>query len=346
MACDDSSRLGQVSAFLSVHFYYMGEHSQAITAAQRALGLATAGGDIVLQALANQYLGVAYQAQGNYRQAIDCFGQTVVALDGGRRCERFGQIFLPAVLTRAWLAWCHTELGMFTESRALGEEGLQIAKAAAHPSSLMFAYWGVGLPFLRQGDLHMAVPLLERAMRICQEADLSIFFPDMAPALGAAYTLAGRVADAVPLLMQAMEQTIAMNMQGLQALCSLPLGESQMLAGRLKDAHALAERTLILARAHQERSNEAYALRLLGEIAARRDPPAVEPAEVHYQQALILAEALGMRPLVAHCYFGLGTLYARIGRPEQARTALSTAVELDRTMEMTFWLPQVEAVLT
>jgi tetratricopeptide (TPR) repeat protein len=346
MACDDSSRLGQVSAFLSVHFYYMGEHSQAITAAQRARGLATAGGDIVLQALANQYLGVAYQAQGNYRQAIDCFGQTVVALDGGRRCERFGQIFLPAVLTRAWLAWCHTELGMFTESRALGEEGLQIAKAAAHPSSLMFAYWGVGLPFLRQGDLYMAVPLLERAMSICQEADLSIFFPDMAPALGAAYTLAGRVADAVPLLMQAMEQTIAMNMQGLQALCSLPLGESQMLAGRLKDAHALAERTLILARAHQERSNEAYALRLLGEIAARRDPPAVEPAEVHYQQALILAEALDMRPLVAHCYFGLGTLYARIGRPEQARTALSTAVELYCTMEMTFWLSQVEAVLT
>jgi Flp pilus assembly protein TadD len=49
---------------------------------------------------------------------------------------------------------------------------------------------------------------------------------------------------------------------------------------------------------------------------------------------------------VAHCYFGLGTLYARIGRPEQARTALSTAVELYRTMEMTFWLPQVEAVLT
>ena len=195
-------------------------------------------------------------------------------------------------------------------------------------------------------DLHMAVPLLERAIIICQEADLSIFFPDMAPALGAAYTLAGRVADAVALLMQAMEQTIAMDMRGLQALCSLPLGEAQMLGGRLEDAHALAERTLILARAHQERGNEAYALRLLGEIAARRDPPAVEQAEVHYQQALILAEALGMRPLVAHCYFGLGTLYARIGRPEQARTALSTAVELYRTMEMTFWLSQVETALT
>jgi tetratricopeptide (TPR) repeat protein len=114
----------------------------------------------------------------------------------------------------------------------------------------------------------------------------------------------------------------------------------------MEEAHALAEHTLILARAHQERGNEAYALRLLGEIAARRDPPVVEQAEVHYQQALILAEALGMRPLVAHCYFGLGTLYARIGRPEQARSALPTAVELYRTMGMTFWLSQVEAALT
>ena len=346
VACDDSRRLGQVSVFLSVHFYYKGTHDQAITAAQRALALAIAGGDIVLQALANQYLGVAYQAQGTYRQAIDCFRQTVVAVDGGRRRERFGQIFLPAVLSRAWLACCHTELGMFTEGRTIGEEGLQIAEAAAHPSSLMFAYWGVGLPSLRQGDLHMALPLLERAMCICQEADLSIFFPDMAPALGAAYTLAGRVTDAMALLMQAMEQIIALDMRGLQALCSLPLGEAQMLAGRLEEAHALAEQTLALARAHQERANQAYALRLLGEITARRDAPALEQAEAYYQQALTLAEELGMRPLVAHCYLGLGMLYAGIGWPEQAHAALSTAVELYRTMGMTFWLPQAEAALS
>ena len=52
-------------------------------------------------------------------------------------------------------------------------------------------------------------PWLERAMGICQDADLPVYFPRMAAALGAAYTLAGRVADAVPLLTQAMEQTTA-----------------------------------------------------------------------------------------------------------------------------------------
>jgi tetratricopeptide (TPR) repeat protein len=93
------------------------------------------------------------------------------------------------------------------------------------------------------------------------------------------------------------------------------------------------------------RGNEARALWLLGEIAMRRDPPDVAQAEAHYQQALTLAEGLGMRPLVAHCHRGLGTLYAATGQREQARTELSMAIEMYRAMDMTFWLPQTEAAL-
>ena len=74
-------------------------------------------------------------------------------------------------------------------------------------------------------------------------------------------------------------------------------------------------------------------------------PPDVAQAEAHYQQALALAEERGMRPLQAHCHLGLGTLYRKIGRREEARAALSTALALYRTMEMTFWLPQAEAEL-
>ena len=68
----------------------MGAYDQAIAAAQRALALATASGEVVLQALANLRLGYAYQAQGDYRRAIDCLGQTVASLEGARRHERFG----------------------------------------------------------------------------------------------------------------------------------------------------------------------------------------------------------------------------------------------------------------
>jgi tetratricopeptide (TPR) repeat protein len=78
---------------------------------------------------------------------------------------------------------------------------------------------------------------------------------------------------------------------------------------------------------------------------SRREPPASESAEAHYQQALALAEALGMRPLQAHCHRDLGTLYAMTGPQERARAELSTAIDLYRAMEMTFWLPQAEAAL-
>jgi tetratricopeptide (TPR) repeat protein len=188
-------------------------------------------------------------------------------------------------------------------------------------------------------------PVLERALGLCREADFTLYSPWMAAALGVAYTLAGCIADAVPLLTQAMAQSIATETVVFQTYCSRSLGEAQMLAGCLEEAHTLTERALALARVHQERGHEAYALRLLGDIAVRRNPPDSEPAAAHYRQALALAEELGMRPLQAHCHLGLGSLYVQTGHPEPARAALTAAIGLYRAMGMTFWLPQAEATL-
>ena len=308
-ALDDPRRLGRVSLLLSRSFSIMGAHDQAIAAGQRALALVRASGDRVLDALAHQFLGVAHHAQGDYRRAIDAFGQTVTLLDGTRRYERFGQVNLPAVFSRAWLAWGHAELGMFAEGKTLVDEGLQIAETVQHPMSLICASWGAGLLALRQGDLSRALALLERAMTIGQEATRPAMFPAIAAALGAAYTLGGSLPDAMPLLTSALEQTMTTELGCYQAIFGY-----QVLGhlSRPGEAQALAVRALELARTHQERGHQAYALHLLGEIAVHREPAEVEPAATHYHQALTLAEALGMRPLQAHCHHGLGTLYLEI----------------------------------
>jgi class 3 adenylate cyclase/tetratricopeptide (TPR) repeat protein len=345
VSLDDPRRLGQVSIFQASYCYFRDAYDQAITASQRGLMLAVASGDVELHAVAHRYLGIAYHAQGHYRQAIDCIRQTAAFFDRTRPRTRFDDVSFSAVLSRVQLALSHAELGAFAEGRAHGDAGLRIAEAVAHPGSLMFAYYGVGLLSLRQGDLPRALPWLQQAMGIWQEADLPMYFPRMAAALGAAYTLAGRITHAVSLLTQALKQSVVMDRAQFETLCCLSLGEAHLLAGRLEEAHALAERALALTREHEERGNEAYALQLLGEIAVRRDPSDVAPAATHYQQALTLAEELGMRPLQAHCHRGLGTLYATTGQWEQARTALSTAIEMYASMEMTFWLPQTETAL-
>jgi tetratricopeptide (TPR) repeat protein len=149
----------------------------------------------------------------------------------------------------------------------------------------------------------------------------------------------------LPLLEQAVGQYAAMRGGTPDPTDTVWLGEAYLRAGRLEEASTQAQSALGTSRAHQERGYEAYALQLLGEIAAQRTPPQVEQAAAHYRQALALAEELGMRPLQAHCHRGLGTLYATTGQPEQAHTALSTAIAMYQSMAMTFWLPQTEATL-
>jgi tetratricopeptide (TPR) repeat protein len=187
--------------------------------------------------------------------------------------------------------------------------------------------------------------MFERALGMCQDANIQLLVPFVASDLGAAYLLAGRIAEALPLLEQAVAQTTTTGRASHLALFIVQLGAGYLRAGRLEDALPQAQRALALARTHRERGYQAHALRLLGDIHAQRQPLDVEPALAHEREALILAEELGMRPLQAHCHRGLGTLYAAIGQHEQARAELSAASDLYHAMEMTLWLPETEAAL-
>ena len=190
-ALSDPRRLGHVYLFLSFCCTSQGAHDQAITAAQRARALALDDGELVLHSLATLYLGRAAYAQGDYHRAIDCFRQTGAFFEGAQHRTHYGLPFLPAVTSRTWLALCHAELGMLAEGRAHGDEGLRIAEAVAHPGSLMWAAWWCGLVALRHGDLPRAIPLLERALGLCQHADIPAYVPIIAAALGVAYILVG-----------------------------------------------------------------------------------------------------------------------------------------------------------
>jgi len=52
-----------------------------------------------------------------------------------------------------------------------------------------------------------------------------------------------------------------------------------------------------------------------------------------------------MRPLQAHSHLGLGKLYRRVGRLDEAHTELATAIGMLREMGMAFWLPEAEREL-
>jgi sugar phosphate isomerase/epimerase len=98
-----------------------------------------------------------------------------------------------------------------------------------------------------------------------------------------------------------------------------------------------------MCRQRTRRDVEADALHLIGDLAARREPPDSEEAMAHYRKALALAEPRGMRHLVAHCHLGLGKLYGRTDKRQEAQEHLVTATTMYRDMGMTYWLEHAEA---
>jgi class 3 adenylate cyclase/tetratricopeptide (TPR) repeat protein len=337
----DDHRLGRVYAYLARYFFGISDHKRAVVSGQRALDLAASLDSFDLQVTTQFYLGVAYHSLGDYPRAIDILRKNVASLEGDLLYERIGLPYLPAVFSRTWLVWCMAERGEFAEGMIHGEESVRIAEAIAQPWDLMVAYRSVGLLHFYKGEFDQAMLLLERCHTLCQSGNLSTWLPLTVATLGAAYSLAGRTAESIPLLEQGVDKKGTAH----YALRAAYLGEGYLRVGQINKALQLAESAVKLSLDRQERGYQAWVLRLLGEIHTHGNNQAVEQAEAYYQQALALATELGMRPLQAHCHLGLGKLYGQMERQEQACVELATALDLYRAMDMTFWASQAEAIL-
>jgi predicted ATPase/class 3 adenylate cyclase len=344
-ALDDQRRLGRVFSYMIVHFSRIADYDRAVEAGQRALAIGQAIGDFALGLVTNQYLGTAYYYLAEYGRAIQLLRRGIESLQSDQNGDRFGQLILPSVQSRAWLTCCHAQLGEFAEGIIVGEQGLRIAETVDHQYSRALAYLGLGVVHLLKGDATRAIAVLERGLQLCEALRLAVWLPEIASLLGAAYVLHGRAVEALPLLERAVELTSSRGDLRGHSLRVANLSAGYLHAGRIDEAVRLAGRALQLSRDTKERGNEAWALHLLGEIASHGEPLEAETAGQHYGETLVMATELGMRPLVAHCHLGLGKLYRRTGTREPAQEHLTTATTMYREMDMRFWLEQAEAEL-
>jgi len=261
----------------------------------------------------------------------------VQRLTGDLLYERFGLPLVFSVGCRNWLSRALAELGQFEEGARLGEEALQIAETANHPFSIAVACWALGHLYLRHGDLPEAVARLEQGIELCRRWTIPVWFPRLASALGLARALSGHAEEAVALLEQGVESG-ARGGAGDRSAGLVALAEGYLITGRSGQARSFVDRALEFARAQRDRGGEAWALRLRGEIALRTVPVDAVAAEEALGHAVLMAEELGMRPLVAHCRLALARLGARTGQGARAEDELAAARQIYAELGMTFWL--------
>ncbi|HWN56197.1 MAG TPA: tetratricopeptide repeat protein [Methylomirabilota bacterium] len=235
-----------------------------------------------------------------------------------------------------------SQLGRFDEAIGHVEVAVQIAEAADHPFTLFQGLFDLGRAHLRRGDLPRATRVLERCLDLCRTWQFVVATPLVGAALGAAYALAGRADEALPLVAGAVQEFRRRQRYRWAALIFLCAGMTCLSAGRIDEAASHAREALALTRRLRARGNEAHALCLTADVASTGG---AADAEGSYREALALAGELGMRPLVAHCHLGLGKFYAHTDKREQAQGHLTTATTMYREMDMRFWLEQAEREL-
>ena len=340
---DDDRRRGHVYRFMTNVHALLGEPDKALVSGARALTIAGRLGDLRLRIQTTTYLEQTHYYQGEYARAVDLATDNLAALPADWVSERSGTVMPTALYDRLWLVYSLGELGRFVEGASRAAELLLLAKTTQHTFAVSEAHIAPSRLYLRKGDWAKAGSLVEQGIAVLRTGNTVLNLPG---ALADSAWILAQVGEAGEATARIRESERLFECQATQRVVLLPyisLARAALLLDRLDEAQSLGERAVRYTPSrHGVRAN---ALHLLADVATHPARFDAETGEVHYRQALALAEPRGMRPLIAHCHLGLGRLYRRCGRCEEAHEHLTTATTLYRDMDMRFWLEEAEAAM-
>jgi tetratricopeptide (TPR) repeat protein len=339
----DQRRLAHATTSMAVQSLFAQEYDQAARLGRQALAIGQALGDLAIEAPARTHLGMACFALGQLREAAGLLRRNMETLTGVARHERFGQVAVQSGWSGAELTRVLADLGDFADAIAMAKEVVAIATEANSQYTLAFAWIGDGWTWASKGEFEEAIGVLDRSLELCRTLQFTALSAIVRFLFGFALALGGRVAEGLSVADDLAGDFTVWEFNAFRDWSLALLGHTYLAVGRLEEAETQAERALQGSRQHRARGFEAQALRLLGDIATDPNRFDARSGEAHYRDALAVAEPRGMRPLVAHCQFGLGKLYRRTGQRQEAQEHLTTATTMYREMDMRFYLEQAEA---
>ena len=343
---NDDRRRGLVCAVIMNAHSQLGELDEALVTGARALEIAGRLEDLRLRILTTSFLENVHYNRGEYGRVVELVTDNLAVLPADCVYEHFGIAAPPSVWDRSWLISSLAQLGRFAEAAECEAEAIRLAEPTNHAFTVGVVHRAAGIFHLLQGDWAKARLRFERGIAVLQAANVVLLLGPTVASSAWALAQLGEASEALNRLRageQLLERQVATGIVGHHGWAYHSLGRADLLLGRLDEARRLGDRAI--ESSPSQPGFAAHALHLLGDIAAHPDRFDPERGESHYRKALALAQPRGMRPLLARCHLGLGTLYRRTGKREQAHEHLTLATAMYREMDMSFWLEQAEADL-
>jgi tetratricopeptide (TPR) repeat protein len=330
---------------MTVAHTQLGQLDEAVASGTHARETALRLGDLDLRIVATDILLQTLVHCGEHERVVELAMDNLGALPAERVNDSFGRYAPPSIYGRISLVRGLAELGRFDEAARYADEAVMLADPTHHAYSIGIAYWNAGTLDLATGEWERARARIEHGIAALRTAGASLAVPWAVA--GAAWSLAqlGRAEEALAGLAESEQLAEALAARdapgGARGTRLHVLGRACLALGRLADAQSLGERA-VEASPHQP-AYAAHAWHLLGDVATNAEHFDFERALGCYHEALVRAEPRGMRPLIAHCYLGIGRVHGRLGERDTAGEHLARAAMMYRDMGLSYWLDQAEA---
>jgi class 3 adenylate cyclase/tetratricopeptide (TPR) repeat protein len=333
---NDRSQLGRVVSFTANCLVLLGRYEEALTTGARALGIAREIGDQRLELMTDFYIARATRALGRYSAAIATYREVALGMD--RLLDDFLILRAkPESSVRSQLAVTLAEVGDFDEAEAQAAEALRRSKASERPDPLMWSHWGAGMVMLLRGNAGEAAGIFNHLLNLCRAHDLDAYFSRVTAALGCAKARSGQVAGGLQLLQEAVSLDRSAEPRTTHAFALTALAEASLLAGDAEKALSGVTEALRQTEKYHERGEEAYARWLQATILSVSGEDFAVASNA-FKDAAGLAAELGLKPLLAHCYLGLGDLDARCGGTRTRSDHRERGFMLLETLHMRQWI--------
>jgi class 3 adenylate cyclase/tetratricopeptide (TPR) repeat protein len=343
----DNARLAQVRLRQAQAYRSWGDGTlnAAIDLVGEAIALADSA-DIRTRSYARNLRALYYRDVGRLGEAINEFDAAAAMLShSGPDHETSGLVMPIYVTSRTLQAEAYAALGEFEQALAMARDAHRMAETIGHLPSVALAYAHLGYVSVQRGDVEAGVSLLERGWALGEEN--GFIHATLANGFYLAHALAvglDRADDGLRCLGRALDASPpGYPMFVLWSKYRGLIASVYLAAGRLTEARTEIDRALALVERRNALGHRPLLLRLQAELVSRSTKGTTVETVSSWEDAMRAATELGMRPLVAHCHLGLGKLYRRTDKREQAQEHLATAMTMYREMGMTYWLEKAEA---
>jgi DNA-binding SARP family transcriptional activator len=313
----DPRRSALLACQTGQYLWVTGRAREALPLFEHAATVAKSLDDFPLLMSSTLYIGSARFCLGDLRESEDAFRRVVNALQRASAGEKLGLHGFPLVFAGSGLTALLAEQGRFEEARAVGAESVRIAESLNHAYTLVFALRILGHAYTMEGRVDEAIEILERGRALSHDGSLRSLAPNILASLGYAYAVARTPPAGLPA-------------PGILA----SLGYAHAVGRRAADGARMLEQALEALEQFGQRVWYTVLLYQLAEAWLLADD--VERARECAARAHALAVARGERGFEAAALRMLGAVAARATPPDLdgARRHFTAALALARERDL------------